>query len=103
MAVLFPRRRTKHFCCRSVPSMRFFLCLYRAWLAQGYTMSASFALKSETPRGSSPEAIFSVKEVVLMRPLRVRFGRFSLTMPGEVTLFLLTKIVVVLQILLLHF
>ena len=38
-----------------------------------------------------------------MRPLRVRFGRFSMTMPGEVTLFLLAKAFVMLQILLLHF
>jgi hypothetical protein len=37
-----------------------------------------------------------------MRPLRVRYRRFSLQIPGEIFLFLLTKIAVVLH-LLLHF
>jgi hypothetical protein len=48
-----------------------------------------------------PRGDFSVKEVMLMRPVRVRIGRFSLSMPAEVILYLLAKIFVVL-VLLLH-
>lgn len=35
-----------------------------------------------------------------MRPVRVRFGRFSLSMPAEVVLYLLAKIFVVVLLLL---
>ena len=38
-----------------------------------------------------------MKEVVPLRPFRVRFGRFSLQIPGEILLILLTKIIVVLH------
>jgi len=52
---------------------------------------ASFALKSETSRVAARDDL-SVEEVRPMQPLLVRWGRFSMRIPGEVILFLLSKI-----------
>jgi hypothetical protein len=60
-------------------------------LAQGTPWDQSFALKSETSRVAARDDL-SEEEVKPMQPLLVRWGRFSMRVPGEAILFLLSKI-----------
>ncbi len=55
------------------------------------TERKGFALKSETPRGCRPEAIFLQKEVRPLRSVRIRFGKLSVQIPGEILVALCSK------------
>jgi hypothetical protein len=73
----------------------------KAGSLKGTQRKGAFRRKTRNASGLPPRGDFFIEEVIAMRSLVVRWKRFSLQVPGEVTLFLLVKIIAVL--LWLHF